>query len=129
MNDERELLLHVIDEPIVGRDEFAIFLLRESDVDAIVDAHPQRGGEGLGPRQQGQVEMEGRNLIHEINEQLVALCGSHPSLPFSTGQRMGGLDGKNIWGQKIVDCLLVVVQKPKGLVGVQLRNEPFECDR
>lgn len=73
--------------------------------------------------------MEDRNLIHKINEQLVALCRSHPSLPFSTGQCMGGLNRKDIGGQQIVDGVLVVVQKPKGLVGVQFRNEPFECDR
>lgn len=54
VNDERELLLHVIDEPIVGRDELATFLLRESDVDAIVDAHPQRGGDGVGTGSNGR---------------------------------------------------------------------------
>ena len=66
MNDERELILQVVDEPIIRRDELASLLFRQGDIQAAIHAYPHLQRNLYGSSQKRLIQMKLRRRRQDV---------------------------------------------------------------
>src|SRR5262245_24836627 len=73
--------------------------------------------------------MNGRGVPEDVVKEYGRLTALDPALPFRDSQGVGDLRRENVWGQKLVNALVVFVAKADRLAGIGLRQNPLESHR
>src|SRR5688572_699625 len=99
------MFLEITDKLLVPSDQFATFLLGQSDVNAVVDPDPQGGRNLIRSGEQREMWMDGRQGLDQDFQKKGTLRGRDPPLPFGTGQSVRCFNGENVGSKQLVNCL------------------------